>query len=261
MKKGQVVTIEDRIPKLKEQRRRRTNRRFIFYIFIFFFMLIVIIYLQSPISHVGRIKVTGNHFVSTSEIIKLSDLTDRTSFWKVDTQDVSAKITEHKELEKAIVKKELPNVITIKVTEHQRIAYLEKGNFLYPVLETGKTLSPVSKETLPSDAPILVDFKSNEDLKEMTGELSKLDESIKNRISEIYLTPEPSDPMHLTLYMNDGYQVSATIRSFSEKMRAYPAIVRELAGNKNGLIHLEVGSYFESFEQPEKGEVTDESDR
>ena len=75
-----------------------------------------------------------------------------------------------------------------------------------------------------------------------------------NSISEIHYTPKKTDHYHISLFMNDGFEVSATLRSFSEKMAHYPSIISQLDPNKKGIIDLEVGSYFKAFE-PEAEEA------
>ena len=65
-------------------------------------------------------------------------------------------------------------------------------------------------------------------------------------------------PFISILYMNDGNEVSATIRTFAEKMVHYPAIVSQLEPYQRGVINLEVGSYFKAFEP--KGDKPDEKD-
>ncbi len=51
-----IVNIEERIPKIKEQRKQKANRRLISFILLFFIMVLIIIYLQTPIS-----KIFFNH--------------------------------------------------------------------------------------------------------------------------------------------------------------------------------------------------------
>ncbi|MFL6560684.1 MAG: cell division protein FtsQ, partial [Bacillus sp. (in: firmicutes)] len=60
MEKGKIVALEDRIPKLKEQRRRKANRRLVLLLILFFTMIVVIAYSQSPLSHVKTITIKGN---------------------------------------------------------------------------------------------------------------------------------------------------------------------------------------------------------
>ena len=81
----------------------------------------------------------------------------------------------------------------------------------------------------------------------MIKSLENLPTEISNSISEIHYTPKKTDPYHISLFMNDGFEVSATLRSFSEKMVHYPSIISQLDPNKKGIIDLEVGSYFKAF--------------
>jgi cell division protein FtsQ len=48
--------------------------------------------------------------------------------------------------------------------------------------------------------------------------------------------------------MNDGFEVRATLRTFSDKMVHYPSIISQLDPNKKGIIDLEVGSFFKAYE-------------
>lgn len=82
-----IVNIEERIPKIKEQRKQKANRRLISFIMLFFIMVLIIVYLQTPISKVSTISVTGNENVSKKEIIDLSDINSGdTEFWSLDKQ-------------------------------------------------------------------------------------------------------------------------------------------------------------------------------
>lgn len=80
MDKGKIVALEDRIPKLKEQRRRKANRRLIILLFLFFTMIAVVAYVQSPLSHVKKITIKGNDLLSTNEIISTSHLSKKQIF-------------------------------------------------------------------------------------------------------------------------------------------------------------------------------------
>ncbi|WP_083249320.1 cell division protein FtsQ/DivIB [Bacillus solimangrovi] len=263
MAKGKIVSIEDRIPKLKQQRKKRANRRFVFYITFFFVLIAIILYFQSPLSKVSSIEVSGNRFISTEQIISLSGLSTSDNFWKVEKGKVSTLIENHDEVKKAIVDKQFINSVKILIEEYQRTAYLLHEGQFHPILETGEVLAPLEDAYIPSGAPILMNWEPSEALQEMAAELRKVPPSIQNHISEIHHTPTESDPLHVTLYMNDGREVSVTIRDFAEKMTAYPAIASRLKPEQQGVIHLEVGAYFKSYqiEQDIEGETSDEDER
>ena len=49
--------------------------------------------------------------------------------------------------------------------------------------------------------------------------------------------------------MNDGYIVTASLKTFGQKMNSYPAIVKELPKGEKGIIHMEVATYFEPLKK------------
>jgi cell division protein FtsQ len=249
LNKTKVVTIEDRIPKLKEKRKQKANRRLIFYLSCFFIMILSVVYFQSPLSKVAEIKITGNENVSNEEILELSKLSTSTSFWKVQTDQVNKQIESHNEITNSNVSRGFPNKIVIDVNELARVAYtVDSDGKFFPILENGNILDPVNKIPNISDAPLLVNWQQSGDIVGFVAELNKLPKSIVNSISEIHYAPSESDPLHIQLYMNNGYEVSATIRGFAEKMLAYPAVIGGLDPAKKGIIHLDVVPFFKEYQ-------------
>ncbi|WP_160720144.1 cell division protein FtsQ/DivIB [Bacillus sp. USDA818B3_A] len=247
MENDKIVALEDRIPKLKEQRRRKANRRLVLLLILFFTMIVVVAYSQSPLSHVKHIDVTGNAVYSDKEIIKASGVTKQTNIWKIKESNINQKLNHLSEINKASVQIKWPNTVQIQVKEHNRIAYLKNGKNYLPIMENGKILKDRKTEIIPVNSPILFAFKEGSVLNLTVKELQDLPSEITNSISEIHYSPKKTDRYHISLFMNDGFEVSATLRSFSEKMVHYPSIISQLDPNKKGLIDLEVGSYFKAF--------------
>lgn len=254
MGKGNVVSLEDRIPKLKEQRKRKTNRRLIFLISVFFLLIICVIYFQSPLSHVGKINVKGNFSVSKKAIIEKSGLSTKTNIWNMKNEEIKTKIMQLPEIKSVVIKKIVPNKVNIEIKEHKQIASLATGTSFIPVLENGVLLR--SKNIKQLNGPILTNFHEGKYLKVMTEQLQQLPGEITNSISEIHYDPNKTDSYHILLYMNDGYEVSATMRTFADKMVHYPSIISQLTPNVKGIIDLEVGSYFTPFKS--KGDADNE---
>lgn len=249
-----VITINNRIPKLKEQRKQRANKRLIFFLSLFFLLLLLVLYFQSPLSHIKKIVVTGNYFVEEEAIIRASTIELDTSIWNINMDEIAEQVQAIKEISTVEVKRNLPNQIDIFVHEHYRIAYLYSDGKYYPILENGQFLDELPRDTIPADAPILKDWEQGSAIEELASELVKVPNSILNRISEIYLQPTESSPLQITLYMNDGYEVHTTVRDFSERIVSYPAIVNELDPDLKGIIHLRMTPYFEKFETEEDEE-------
>jgi cell division protein FtsQ len=253
MEKGKIVSLEDRIPKLKEQRKRKTNKRLVLLLSIFFLLILVVIYFQSPLSRVHNITVEGNAAVSTDAIKKESGVTEQTNIWNLNKKKMKANIQKMPEIKSASISLRLPNSLLIHIEEYKKIAYVSENTHYYPVLGDGSILKGSSGTKL-MNAPILTGFEQGKYLQAMVGQLEKLPSEILNSISEIQYTPEKTDGYHITLYMNDGNEVSATILTFSEKIVNYPSIVSQLNPKEKGIIDLEVGSYFEPFNNSGSGQ-------
>ena len=258
-KKKNVVSIEDRIPKLKQQRRKKANRRLIFLLLLFFIFIACILYFQSPLSHVQSIKVLGNNVYSDKDIVSSAKVSSDTNIWKVENNEIEKKLEQLPEIRTAEVKKQFPNTVVINVNELKRIAYISVENDYVPVLENGKVLENHQSTNIPLNAPILFGFTEDKSLKEMIKAIEQLPEEVLNAISEIHYDPIQSDEFHISLYMNDGNEVSATITTFAEKMVHYSSIVSQLLPNQKGIINLEVGSYFKAYEQ--EGDKPDEDNK
>lgn len=260
MAEKKIVSIEDRIPKLKEARKKKANRRLVTYLSIFFLLIAMILYLQSSFSNVHHIKVNGNIHLDKETIISLSGITKEDNYWKVDGEKVASKMEEHIEIKSVQVDKKFPTSVHISVNEYQRVGYLRNKGVYFPILENGNKLTSYELKAPKGDAPLLLGWEKQTYLEEMTKELRQLPKSVTQLISEVHWTPTEKNPYKIHLYMNDGYEVVASIRNFSNNMRTYPSIVSQLDKEEKGIIHIDVGAYFERYPSAsEEGESEDET--
>jgi cell division protein FtsQ len=255
MENGKIVSIEDRIPKLKHQRRKKANRRLIMMLFLFFTLILCIIYFQSPLSKVHTIIINGNESVAIDDVKQKSGIVKGTNIWKINRNDSEALIEKLPEIEEAEVSIQFPNTVTIHLKEFEKLAYLSQGRDFIPVLSNGEILQNGLTQEIPVNAPILISFKEGEVLDEMISSLKLLPEEILSTISEIHHKPSDTDSYRILLYMNNGFEVNATLRNFTEKMVHYPSIISQLDPLQKGVIDLEVGSYFKAYKAEEAEEV------
>lgn len=247
MKQGKVISLEDRVPQIKQARRRKANRTLVILLLLFFILIGLIIYFQSPLSHVNRITVKGNQVYSDKQIITQSGLSKSTNVWKMNKKAVSEQIRQLNQVKSAQIDIVFPNQIEITVSEYERIAYVMEEKRFSPVLENGDILETEKTSEVPVNGLLLFSFHDGDILKMMIRELQTIPEEILFAISEIHHTPKEMDAYQIKLFMNDGFEVRATLRSFSEKMVHYPAIIGQLDRNKKGVIDLEVGSFFKEY--------------
>lgn len=254
-----IVSLEDRIPKLKQMRKRKANRRLIILLTIFFLLIFSIIYFQSPISKIQSIKVEGNSYLTEKEIIEASGIRLNENLWEVKKNEAATAIENEKEVSSAKISRQLPNTIVITVDEYEYKAYVQEGKDYYPVLTNGSILKKKLR-VIPDSGPLLVSFKEGKALQKVIEQLDNLSPEIMNSISEIHYQPSESAPYKITLYMNDGYEVTASGETLAKKMSHYPAIVSQLGDSDKGVIDLEVGSYFRAYESDIEEEGASESE-
>lgn len=251
MEKQNVVSLEDRIPKLKQRRKKKANRRAIALLSVFFLLLIFVLYFLSPLSNVNKINVQGNVYTTENIIVDTSGLSTDTTIWKVNKEKIKKRLEKLPEIKSADISIILPNTVQIKIEEHKRLAYMVSGSVYLPILSNGKVMEAMEEGIVPIHAPLIIDFSEGKELDSLISALEKLPEEINNAISEIHYDPSDADQYRVKLYMNDGFEVSANSRTLADKLVHYPAIVSQLDSNVKGVIDLEVGSYFRAYESPD----------
>lgn len=248
MEKEKVISIEDRIPKLKQARQKRANRKLLFYLSIFFLLITIIIYLQSPLSNVKEVDITGNEVVHAREIMDRSGLSKDTNIWTVNSTRIAPLIMEHPMIESVDVQRQLPNKVLIQIKEHAIVGFIKDESTYFPILSTGEIVQ-TANHINNSEGPLLSHFTEEEFLQRMAKELHDTPNHIYDLISEIYWEPTESNRYKIMIYMNDGFVVQGTIRNFAQKMKAYPSIVSQLDSNEKGIVHMGVGTYFEKLDK------------
>lgn len=241
---NKVVSLEDRLPKLKEQRKKRANRRLIILLFLFFLFVSGFIYVQSPYSRVGEIIVNGNKFLTTEKIIKQSGLTERTIVLNIRKKEMEKRLLKLPEVKKVTIQSSFPNRISIEIKEYNQLAYKFADGKAKLILENGH----ISNSQATEPAPFLKNFDKKQPLNMIVKQLKAMPIEIRQSISEIVFSPKNTDPYSIVAYMNDGNEVRATIRTFAQKMVYYPKLVEQLEPNEKGVIDLEVGFFFKSYQ-------------
>lgn len=248
-----VVSIEDRIPRLREARRKKANRRFIFYLSFLLLLILMVVYLKSPLSYIQEIVVKGDEFVAKEAIIEKSALTTETSIWAFQLDDIEEKVKQLPEIETVDVARTWSHDLEITVTEFKKIAYVDQGGSLSPLLESGSTLSLIDRVDYRGDAPLLVGFNDKEILQLMIEGIQSLPSYLLSHISEIHHQPTDANPYRVHLYMIDGFELLTSIRGFSEHIKAYPSVVSQLDKDSPGLIEIDhSGAVFNQFSEEVK---------
>lgn len=241
-----IIDIEERIPTLKERRKKRTNRRFLILIVIFFLTLLTLLYFQSPFSHIKNITVKGNHLNSKEYYIKHSGLSIGDSLWEFKSSRVERLIKQQKMVKQVTIKRKWLNNVSISIKEYDKVAYLRENNQYNLVLSNGAVLH---LNQLPANLnmPILVGFEDEKTRKKMIQQLNQMDDELTSLISQVNAIPSKSNPYNIQLFMNDGFEVRASIPTLASKLKYYPSIVSQIKKGEKGVIDLEVGTFYRSY--------------
>jgi cell division septal protein FtsQ len=94
-----------------------------------------------------------------------------------------------------------------------------------------------------SGVPTLINYVTSDVEKDFVKKLNRIDDNIIKLVSEIEYTPNDFDQKRFLLYMNDGNLVYVTVTKL-ELLNKYVDIVKQL-NNKNGILYLDSGNYFE----------------
>ncbi|EUJ28440.1 cell division protein FtsQ [Listeria cornellensis FSL F6-0969] len=214
---------------------------------IFVLLILITLYFLSPLSKVQRIYVDGNHQVDEQTILTEGNLNLEAFVFGINKSKSIASLEKNPLIKEAAIELQGLNTLRVRITENKTIGYQEKAGQYFDILETGKLLTTQPKQFPIGNNPIFSGFKNGQVLEDMVSQLNELPEGVLLSISEIHFAPTKSDDEHISLYMNDGNQVSATISTFAEKMAHYPSIVAQLKTDQKGIIDLEIGSYFRTY--------------
>ena len=245
-KKMNVVPIEKINPMVREKRKIEARKKLVKLLIVFFVLIVIIVYFQSDYSKIKELTIKGNLITKKEEIIEWSGFKENDYFLKLRTEKMKEMLEKHGEIQKVTFKRSFPNKMSVTVVEYDQFAYLIKNGKNYPVLENAYVLKEES-EALNS-SPLLQDFNQDAYLDETVLELGKLPKDILLCISEVQYTPSNIDKNILTLYMNDGMQVLATITKLSN-LKYYPEMISNIPDGKKGLLDLQVGTFFKPFEE------------
>ena len=253
-----VIDLENRIPQLAKKKRRRFIRQVSFIVILVLLLITLVLYSRSNLSHIQSIEVNGEAYKAADYHVEQLPIQIGDSMW-FNVGDAEQQALENNYWLKSItIERDWLTNIVVTVDEYAHVGYIERDGQYYSILENGSIVEePMTSFVM--DAPLLKDFKDDAYLKQLLEQLALLNDEVRSLISQIQYTPSSSDNSVVTLYMTDGYEVIALIYEFAEKLNYYPSIVKQLTDiDVKGIIDLEVGSYFTSFDS-EYGVRIDES--
>lgn len=243
-----VIDIEERIPSMREKRRKKANRKFFFVVGLFVIALLTVLYFQSSLSKIDQVKVKGAYLYDEKDYLQRSGVESGDKLWGFTKSNVKNKLEEMDGVQKVVVARKWFRDVAISIIEQRPIAYLEIEDKYGILLDNGEVLQP-EELVIEENAPVLNGFTNTDLQKQVTTQLTSMENDVYQLISEIIYTGTEEMPDSITVYMNDGYEIKALLPTFADKMDYYSEIVAQLANEEKGVIDMEVGTFFTPYSQ------------
>ncbi len=140
---------------------------------VFAFVLLFL----TPIFNIGKIEVTGNDTVKTSEIISASGISKNKNIFAVNLGKSKEKILKVSYIENVKISRKLPSKIKIEVTEGKVAAYVQWDKKLVGINDGGQVLCIVSKVPASRKAPVVKGITINGEC--VVGKKIEVKESVR----------------------------------------------------------------------------------
>lgn len=255
-----VIDIEERIPSLRERRKKRTNRKFVALLIVFLVLLAMVVYSQTKYSKLQDLAVAGAKLYAPVDYQQASGLEFGDSMWSFTEKEIEEKLNGLEWVKASRVEKKWLTGVEIHIAEQEKLGYMDNETGYQMVLANGYALE---KPVTTVNGPIFINFENADDRKKLAAQLTAIDSEVFNLISQITLNPKESTPL-VSLYMNDGNEVKGTLGTLAEKLNYYPSVIAQLEDGQKGIIDMEVGIFFRSYDDvygpPKEGEEDEESE-
>lgn len=230
------------LPHLEGVRQHRLRRNLAIIVPPLVLLTIVTGYLALPVSKVSTVRVRGNTNVSASTVQRASGLTNSSlipAVW-LNGQHVGQRVVKHV-ARVASAKAQVTGArdVTITVTEHETVGYVQRGDSYHALLDDGTIIR--TGTSAPKSGDLIFKGFGN-GLQRVVRVVAKFPTSIRHDIFEVQSTRGGGNPYQITITMSDGNTIVADSRTVGKKIKYYPTIIKQV--NKTGTVDLEVGAFF-----------------
>ena len=189
------------------------------------------------VAPINNIYIVNNKYLSDQEIIDISGIRNYPSFILTTSFSIKNKLMKNSLINDVKVTKKIGNVIEINVEEYEPL-------FVYDnkiLLSSGNTIDG------DFNLPVIKNKINDDILDKLISKYQNVENEIRLLISEIEYVPNDIDKERFLITMNDGNYVYITLYKINS-LNEYVKIVSSLNTNKNGILYLDSGNYFEVFD-------------
>jgi cell division protein FtsQ len=223
----------------KKKKKKLKITRILFVILLIY--LLVYFLGDSTYLKIRNIYVFDNNVLSDQKIIEMAGIGNYPNFYTTTKASIKKRLLKNPYIKSVKVEKKFFNKVEIYVDEYKILFYKRSDKKL--VLESKKELV-IDKEA--TNIPILTNYVNEKYYDDFIKAMTKVEDKVLNKISEIEYDPNDVDEKRFLLYMTDGNYVYLTLTKF-DKINKYTEILPQLEGKK-GVLYLDLGDYFEILE-------------
>jgi len=232
-------------------------KRALFSIFIIFSILIAL-YFATPLSRLGIIHFEGLESLNRSDLISLINIDDDELFLWINLNDIRASIEQHPAVNHVNVSRTGINQLRIAVVEYQVGACAIVDNELIYILADG-TMIHENEGIQASCNDRIIHGLSDEELEAgvaslFVSQLVGVDDNVLSLIRTIEYAPLYGDVHRFSLFLVDGNMVNVSSYNMVDQLNLLPALLVRLPEGVTGILHLDVGDFFEPHQIEREGD-------
>lgn len=221
-------------------------------ILLFLLFAALIWYVSTDASELKEINISGNNIITEDEIKSRLDFAAGDKMYSIDPGTAEENISLLPIIVDVNVERDWWNDVTVSVSEHQVVGYIENEGGYNPVLENARVLR--GYQVSPADGPLIYFFEG-EEMDDLVDNLNDIEPEILAGISEVYFRPSENSLGRIHILMNDGQEIVADYRDFGEKMNHYIGMKEEIGDDSDGIIDIEIGSSFLPYDSNEARQI------
>ena len=223
-----------------KKRKLRFGRVFFILLFLSFFYWVGSLIWSIPVQ---TIFISGNTILTDQQILEIAHLEEYPSYLGTSKSKIVQSLKENVYIKNVRIKKKGFREFYVMVDENTPLFF--DASREKTILQDG---TEVEEQFY---IPVLLNYVPDTLYELLKEKISKLDNSVYIRISEMKYDPNEVDDKRFSLMMNDGNKVYVTLKTF-EKLNNYVNILKEILTkyeDKKGTLYLDEGEYFKVEEE------------
>lgn len=201
-------------------------------------LILVIILVKLFSLKITNIYVNGNIYLSDQDIIELANLQNYPSAIMTFSKSLESSINKSQYINSVKVKKNKLTYIYIDVIENRPLFYDEIN--AKTILMDGSSVYDIF------NIPTLVNIVDSEVYNKFLTQLSLIDLTVYDTISEIEYSPNEVDNELFLFTMNDGNYIYVNLDKFNNINKYFDMVIN--FNNHKGILYLDSGEYFKILE-------------